>query len=369
MFKSLFLRLRIIHYVGIMLLVLNAIFFTDNIIGQIIQFIIAFVIFIHDLDEKFNGVDMTKSFIKQLVELEDGKEIRLKNNFNLELTDAVCEINKFQKVFLDAQDTTEKSNRIDSIVNKINSDYNQINRSVEDEQTLLEHVVKVGEELKLVLSTDLENAGFAKDNIVDISYKLNDIKDILLDISSTLQDASHAQNTLADDLSKVSSDTEQVKEVINVISDIADQTNLLALNAAIEAARAGEYGRGFAVVADEVRKLAERTQKSLTEINATINIVIQSVTDSSEQMNSNSKAIENVTEISIEASTKMEEANEAIKNGVSLAEGTVNSYTQNASQAEKIIEEVSKIDAFSHKSNESIKLIKLSVDDLAKSIR
>jgi len=369
MFKSLFLRLRIIHYVGIMLLVLNAIFFTDNIIGQIIQFIIAFVIFIHDLDEKFNGVDMTKSFIKQLVELEDGKEIRLKNNFNLELTDAVCEINKFQKVFLDAQDTTEKSNRIDSIVNKINSDYNQINRSVEDEQTLLEHVVKVGEELKLVLSTDLENAGFAKDNIVDISYKLNDIKDILLDISSTLQDASHAQNTLADDLSKVSSDTEQVKEVINVISDIADQTNLLALNAAIEAARAGEHGRGFAVVADEVRKLAERTQKSLTEINATINIVIQSVTDSSEQMNINSKAIENVTEISIEASTKMEEANEAIKNGVSLAEGTVNSYTQNASQAEKIIEEVSKIDAFSHKSNESIKLIKLSVDDLAKSIR
>lgn len=181
---------------------------------------------------------------------------------------------------------------------------------------------EITDEIVISVSDAIES----RKNTTKANKYLEEATEDIVRLTAEVQESANIEADLAEKINHLSGEAEQVNGILNVISDIADQTNLLALNAAIEAARAGEHGRGFAVVADEVRKLAERTQKSLVEIQSTINIIVQSIMETSQQMNINSKNIQELADVSSAVKSKISVTLEIMHEASLATERTVHDF-------------------------------------------
>ena len=242
----------------------------------------------------------------------------------------------------------------------------EIGKRVEEEVATVQKAVTKTNQIDSIAKESYEATKAVGQNIDQANKKLDDAKNIVLDLAKSIVSNSEKELDLAQKLDTLSKDTEQVKNVLNIIVDIADQTNLLALNAAIEAARAGEHGRGFAVVADEVRNLAERTQRALTDINATINVVVQAINQSSEEMNKNAETFKQMTNTAQSVSSAIVDAADVMKQAVSATEHSMKSSQSISDNVSTVVKEMHNIDDISTKNARSVEEIASAAEHLYK---
>ncbi len=173
----------------------------------------------------------------------------------------------------------------------------------------------------------------ATQNVETVSSAAEELSASISEIARHVQDASkmtsqaveEAENTNVT-INSLSESSNEIGQVVKVITSIAQQTNLLALNATIEAARAGEAGKGFAVVANEVKELARQTAKATEEISQKINAIQEATGGAATAIQSIGESIGKINEISTTIASAVEEqtaaTNEIARNVTEAARGT-----------------------------------------------
>ncbi len=323
----------------------------------------AFVFFIiRSIVTPINGVNRVAS---DLATGEGDLTKRLRIHSGDEIGQSCGNINTFiEKIQTLVSESKKLSSENASISHELSVTSNNVGKSVEKSTSVIDSATHKAESITAEIKNAVEEAKSSKEGILQASRDLDIAKNEIVSLTSKVQDSAHVETELADRMQSLSSEAEQVKSVLEVISDIADQTNLLALNAAIEAARAGEHGRGFAVVADEVRKLAERTQKSLVEINSTISVIVQSINDASEQMSGNSQQVQELSDVAGGVEQRIGEAVGKVMDAVHDSDKTVNNFINTGKSIEQIVEQVEQINKISATNARSVEEIAGAADHL-----
>ena len=259
----------------------------------------------------------------------------------------------------------ESSTNNTHTANDLSTNANEVGKNVDLSVAIIKEASESSNKINNEIALAISEAQANKEDIIKANNMLGEARDEIISLTNRVQETSEVEVELANKMDTLSSEASNVKSVLEVIGDIADQTNLLALNAAIEAARAGEHGRGFAVVADEVRKLAERTQKSLSEINATINVIVQSIQEASENMNNNSKEIQNLSEIASEVEGKINITVEIVNNGTKASDKTVQDFENTGKAIEGIANIVAQIDNISIENAKNVETIVATSENLS----
>ena len=330
---------------------------------------LAFILFVALLFVAFyhSVSGAVSSAVSQLKKIEENKD--LTKDLHIETNDELSEIaTAYNSLRVSIQDTMRNAlHAVDSSnqnASSMQSDSKEININTQKMSNIIATMAENGEEIKDALANSKELTQNSQEQIHAAYETLQKATESIQNLASQVEISSEKELEMADKINHLSQDASEVKNVLSVINDIAEQTNLLALNAAIEAARAGEHGRGFAVVADEVRQLAEKTQKSLTEINTTINIIMQNIAEASSEMNSNAQEISDMTKTSDDVLKEVEWVNTIMDEATKLIKESSISMEENSKSVEKIALDLQNTSTLSSENSEKVETISKNTSSL-----
>lgn len=345
--QSLFLRMRLVHWLGVILLAANATFFTDNLLGSIVQYVVALVVLIHDIDEKRWGVDTMRqvsAYLAYFSARDLSREARIDARFNKEMRGLLTVIDQFRDSIRGALNEVKEASRENSRASALFSEASQrIGQHVETETRLAGEAGATASNIAAAVTELAREADETARNMEQASRKLEQARDSVHAMGLKVEDSIQTGVALAEKLARLSDSATQVNRILATVSEVAEQTNLLALNAAIEAARAGEMGRGFAVVADEVRKLAERTQRSVAEIGETLVGINQSAADTTLEMQRQSEVFQGLGLSSRQVEGVIDESVRWVGEVTGMAQRTVQVSAQARGGVHQIVEQIAHI--------------------------
>lgn len=180
-----------------------------------------------------------------------------------------------------------------------------------------------------------EDLSVISEDVKSSNNSVNEANNGATKTCASIQQLTEHLDNATSHITQLQKDSNQINDIIDVITSIADQTNLLALNAAIEAARAGEQGRGFAVVADEVRTLAEKTGASTQEVRDMVARIQEGTSAVSESMEIGARSSSETLTMSTEASEQLNQTLSSISSINNLTKNLIVASTRQQEIAEK----------------------------------
>ena len=261
-------------------------------------------------------------------------------------------------------EVAEASEETATTASKLDEASDEVATSVEEIQQASEDVAGSVEEISAGADEQSEDLQSVAGEMNDISATVEEIASSAEEVAATTrtavertqvgqQSASDATEEIAAIESRADEAASQVEtlddkiaeinEIVDLITEIAEQTNLLALNASIEAARAGEAGEGFAVVADEIKTLAEEVGQATTEIEAQIDDIQSTTTETVEGMETMTERVDRGSETIEEAIDMFDEIAEAVAEAESGVQEISSATDDQAASTEEVVSTIEEV--------------------------